>query len=164
MENGLRKRLGKRDAVLAMIAVVTFFAPAGLANAQTNYEALVSDLRQAKAALDRRVPERLDKRTIITAVRVEGRTMVYVHTIEEDKAKLPANIADQIKKNILKAGCKSDDFKLSMSLGAHFRYEYFDKNGQPLPSILVTAKDCGVADGSSGSSYNPADPWSAVRH
>ena len=87
--------------------------------------------------LQPRLPIRIDSRTQLDRVAVEGRALVYRYRIAMPVAALPAGIGDRLESNTRGAACRGEDVRQIIALGGVQVYRWVDRDEAAIREVRV---------------------------
>ena len=98
--------------------------------------------QQTKAALDPSLPKRIDASTVLTGVRIDGKTLFYQIRADYDKADITPELKDALGKKARAMVCgDARSFKV-LNFGGHYGFEYSDKFNQEIWRVTLSRSDC----------------------
>jgi hypothetical protein len=98
--------------------------------------------QETKAALDPSLPKRIDASTVLTGVRIDGKTLFYQIRADYDQADITPELKDALGKKARAMICgDARSFKV-LNFGGHYGFEYTDKFNQEIWRVTLSRSDC----------------------
>jgi hypothetical protein len=87
--------------------------------------------------LGARLPIRIDSRTLLDRVTVEGPALVYRYRIDKRLAELRPGAADRLERNTRAAGCGGEDVQQIVALGGVQVYRWVDRDEALIREVRI---------------------------
>ncbi|HEX5183164.1 MAG TPA: hypothetical protein VFW19_08445 [Allosphingosinicella sp.] len=95
--------------------------------------------REAANGLNRQLPQRIDKATLLQRVSAEGTTLTYHYSVDLLSSELKPGALDAFKPNVIAKVCAATDMRRIISIGGSYRYIWLDRNGVTLGDLVVSS-------------------------
>lgn len=87
--------------------------------------------------LGARLPIRIDSRTELDQVTVEGPALVFRYRVSVRLAELPAGAAEQIEASTRANACAGEDVRQTLALGGVQVYRWVDRDAAPIREVRI---------------------------
>ena len=87
--------------------------------------------------LGARLPIRIDSRTMLDRVTVDGPALVYRYRVDKRLAELPAGAADRIEAHTRRSACAGEDVQQTIALGGAQVYQWVDREQATIREVRV---------------------------
>ena len=133
---------------LLLVGIVLVIGWLGIRQLQSPFgnsrEENVAILRSFAAEVNRGLPKRIDAETTLLRVDVTNTGVVnqYRTTTLTDFRMLPANVLNQLRRELQRNTCKSRTYKQAMGKGFSISYAYVDRNNMQIGTFTYRRADC----------------------
>jgi len=95
--------------------------------------------RESAKKMNATLPKQIDETTRLESVSPQGTQLTYHYRVSFALADLKPGAFDAFKPSVAAKVCNAADMKAVIGMGGSYRYEWIDKNGAAIGSLLVSS-------------------------
>jgi hypothetical protein len=93
--------------------------------------------REAAKRFNATLPKKVDEKTTLESVSAQGTQLIYHYRVDFARADIKPGALDAFKPTVAAKVCNAADMKSIVRIGGSYRYEWIDRNGVAIGSLVV---------------------------
>jgi hypothetical protein len=93
--------------------------------------------REAAKRFNATLPKKVDEATMLESVSAQGTQLTYHYRVTFARTDLKPGALDAFKPTVTEKVCTAEDMRAIVAVGGSYRYEWLDKNGAAIGSLVV---------------------------